>query len=221
MTTAVSPTSIAAVPLPYGTHARRVLDPLRTAFAPANRLIAPALKAGLGAFISNPLSGYLMVLRTRGRRTGKLREAPVGYVVRDGSIYCCAGFGESTAWYRNLLADPAVEIVLPGRTLTGLAAPVTDPEEWVRAYRALIDSLGLVSRLVMGDLRRIDDETLRRRHAAIPLVRIRPTGLIPGDLDPGGRFWLVSLAAWLALPTVIAWRAKRPRARRGRPVTGP
>lgn len=199
--------------LPYPPAVRRVIDPLHRAFVPINRVVAPLLDAGLGAWFSNPVTGYLMVLRTRGRRTGRLRAAPLGYVIVDGSIYSCAGFGPRTTWYLNLLADPAVEVVLPGRTLGALAAPVTDPEEWVRAYRPLMRSLGVISRLALGDVDRLDDETLRRTHGGLPLVRITPTGLQSGELDPGGRFWLVSLATWLGI-LAAATRLLRRRPRR-------
>ena len=101
------------------------MDPLHRAFLIVNSLFSPALERGLGALLSNPVTGYLMVLRTRGRRTGLIRAAPLGYVVLDGAIYCCAGFGETTAWYRNVLADPGVEVVLPGRTLRGRAVPAS------------------------------------------------------------------------------------------------
>ena len=207
--------------LPYGAARGAILEPLHRALRPMNALVAPALKAGCGAFISNPLSGYLMVLRTRGHRTGRTREAPLGYVIRDGSIYCCAGFGEATAWYRNVLADEAVAVVLPGRTLTGRATKVTDPEEWIVAYRALIGSLGLVSRAAMGDLRRLDDAALRERHRAIPLVRITPTGVVRGELDPGGRFWVVALATWLSAPAAIDSGVRRRRPGPGSVQSGP
>ena len=207
--------------LPYGAAMGAVLEPFHRAFRPLNALVAAALKAGCGALISNPLSGYLMVLRTRGHRTGRTREAPLGYVIRDGSIYCCAGFGEATAWYQNVLATDAVEVVLPGRTFTGRAAKVTDPEEWIGAYRALIGSLGLVSRAAMGDLRRLDDATLRERHRAIPLVRITPTGIVSGELDPGGRFWVVALATWLMVPATIARWLRRRRPGPGSVQSGP
>ena len=105
--------------LPYSPATTHLLGPLRRGFLIVNSLFSPALERGFGPLFSNPLTGYLMVLRTRGRRTGLMRTAPLGYVVLDGAIYCCAGFGETTAWYRNVLADPSVEVVLPGRTLGG------------------------------------------------------------------------------------------------------
>ena len=189
----------------------RLLGPLHRAFLIVNSLFTPALERGFGALFSNPLTGYLMVLRTRGRRSGLMRAAPLGYVVLDGAIYCCAGFGETTAWYRNVLADPSVEIVLPGRTFRGVAVPVSAPDEWIRAYRALIDSLGVVGRLTVGDVRGLDDAALLAAHGGIPLVRITPSAFVPGPLDPGGRFWLVP---WLA-SAVLSIRLGRRATRRG------
>lgn len=200
-------------PLPYGQTMTLLLGPLRRAFLIVNSLFSPALERGLGALVSNPLTGYLLVLRTRGRRTGLMRAAPLGYVVLDGAIYCCAGFGETTAWYRNVLADPSVELVLPGRTFRGAAVPVSAPDEWIRAYRALIASLGVVGRLTVGDVRRLDDAELLAAHGGIPLVRITPSAFVPGPLDPGGRFWLVPWVGSAVLAVLLGRR--RPRRRGG------
>jgi len=213
-----TPTPVAGAPpieaLPYGPGILRVLNPLRMLFRRVNTLFTPFLAAGGGTLVSNPVTGYLMVLRTRGRRTGLVRQAPLGYVVLDGAVYFCAGFGKETAWYRNLVADDRVELVLPGRTITGRAVTVTDPGERVRAYRALLRSLGLVSRLVVGDIGRADDTLLLERHRAVPLVRVDPAGLRAGPLDPGGRFWIVpqvicALGA-LRLMSALRGRQRRP-----------
>jgi deazaflavin-dependent oxidoreductase (nitroreductase family) len=205
--------------LPYGRRMAGLLRPLQHAFLAVNRLFAPALDAGLSPLFSNPATGYLMVLRTRGRRSGVLREAPLGYVILDGAVYCCAGFGATTAWYLNLLADPAVEVVLPGRALPGTAAPVTDPAEWIRAYRALIGSMGVLGRLTVGAIAGLDDDVLLATHGAIPVVRIRPrdaTGraLKGGPLDPGGWFWLVPSVGSIVLAALIGRRLRCSRAAR-------
>jgi deazaflavin-dependent oxidoreductase (nitroreductase family) len=199
--------------LPYGPTMTPLLKPLHRAFLIVNSLFSPALERGLGALFSNPMTGYLMVLRTRGRRTRLIRAAPLGYVVLDGAIYCCAGFGETTAWYRNVLADPWVEVVLPGRTLSGKAVPVSTPDEWIRAYRALIASLGVVGRLTVGDVRGLDDAELLARHGGVPLVRITPSAFVPGPLDHGGRFWLAPWGASAVLAIVLATRRRRARRR--------
>jgi deazaflavin-dependent oxidoreductase (nitroreductase family) len=212
--------------LPYGQRVAGLLQPLHRAFGAVNRLFVPALDAGLSPLLSNPATGYLMVLRTRGRRSGAIREAPLGYVILDGSVYCCAGFGATTAWYLNVLAEPAVEVVLPGRTLAGTAAPVTDQAEWARSYRALVGSMRVISRLTVGDITDLDDDVLLATHGAIPVIRIRPSGpqavaLESGPLDPGGWFWIVPSLGSLVVTFLLGRRLRRARRRSDRAMTVP
>jgi deazaflavin-dependent oxidoreductase (nitroreductase family) len=194
----------AAGELPYGPILSRGLRPLQRAFGSVNRwAVAPALRAGLGPLFSTPLTGSMMLLRTTGRRSGLPREAPLGYVIRDGSIYCCAGFGRPTAWYRNLVADPRVEVLLPTIAVAGLAETVTDPAEWSRIFPSYVRALGLIGRLVLGDVGAADDDRLASIRAMLPLVRIRPTGLASGPADPGGGLWMVVQAVSLLL--IVRW----------------
>jgi deazaflavin-dependent oxidoreductase (nitroreductase family) len=212
-----------AAPLPYGPFVSRVLRPLQRGFLVLNgRFMAPLIRLGFGWLVGNPLTGHVMLLRTRGRRSGLLREAPLGYVIRDGAVYCVAGYGEPTPWFRNLVADPDVEVVLPTRRFQGRAEPVSDPGEWLRTYRALIASFGLVGRAVVGDVRRLDDATLLGRHRSLPVVRITPrygdAPLVAGPFDPGGAGWILPYAG-SALLAVLGWRrvaraCRRPRADR-------
>lgn len=192
--------------LPYGPVLQRILRPLQHAFRPFNRwLMAPMLRSPLWPFVGNPFTAHLLLLRTRGRRSGLLREAPLGYVIRDGFVYCVAGYGTGTPWFLNLLDDPAVEVRLPGRTIRGRAAVVTDDAEWAAAFRALMRSFGLVGRLVDGDVDELDDAALVATHRALPVVRITaidpPEPVVAGPWDPGGRGWL---AAWAGLGAGIA-----------------
>lgn len=65
-------------------------------------------------------------LETRGRRTGSVRSVTVGYVAQpDGSILVAAGTPDS-AWARNLLADPAVDVAIGSRVFRGVAEPLED-----------------------------------------------------------------------------------------------
>ena len=54
-----------------------------------------------------------MVITHTGRKSGLRRRTPVNYAIINGDIYCAAGFGAVADWYRNLLADPHVEVWLP------------------------------------------------------------------------------------------------------------
>lgn len=205
-------------PLPYGPLMTRMLPRLHGAFLAVNRCAAvPLLRAGLGPIFATPLTGSLMVLRTRGRRSGRWRDAPLGYMILDGYVYCCAGFGRSTQWLRNIETDPRVELLLPAGAVAGLAEEVTNPTEWTRAMRALLASMGIIGRVTVGDVRRASDEGLVALAGGLPLVRVRVTGVGSGPFDPGGMGWVapaVVSAIWLA-----RWATRRRR--RGSQRRGP
>jgi deazaflavin-dependent oxidoreductase (nitroreductase family) len=189
------------IPLPYGPVMTRFTPLIQRGFRVVNRFLAvPLLRAGLGPLLATPLTGSLMVLRTRGRRTGRRRDVPLGYVIADGSVYFCAGFGRPTAWLHNIGADPNVEVLLPGGAVAGVAEEVTEPEEWARAMRLLLVSLGVIGRMTVGDVRRVSDDELWTLAGGIPLVRVRVTGMGSGPFDPGGLGWVVPSvisALWL------------------------
>ncbi len=104
-----------------------VEEKLRRAFGYLNRyLMVPLFRLGLAPFIGSPFGGYIMVLKVIGRKTGKLRYTPVNYAIADGNVYCLAGFGAISDWYRNLLAYPNIEAMMPGGTIAGIADTVTD-----------------------------------------------------------------------------------------------
>ena len=189
------------IPLPYGPLMTRFTPLIQGGFRIVNRFLAvPLLRAGLGPFIATPLTGSLMVLRTRGRRSGRRRDVPLGYVIRDGSVYFCAGFGRPTAWLHNVAADPNVEVLLPGGAFAGIAEEVTERTEWAPAMRALLVSLGMIGRMTVGDVRDLSDDELWALAGGIPLVRVRVTGIGSGPFDPGGLGWVLPTAitaAWL------------------------
>jgi deazaflavin-dependent oxidoreductase (nitroreductase family) len=200
---------------PYGPGMTLLLPALRRAFLVANRAIAaPALRAGLGPLFVTPVGGSILLLRTRGRRSGVVREAPLGYVIRDGSIYVCAGFGRGTAWLLNLHANPSVEVLLPGARMQGTAVEVQDRAEYDAALPDLIRALGIVGAATVPAALEPRAHVPDTWFATLPLVRIRPTGLLPGPWDPGGRGWMgvVAVETVLASLVVVALR----RGTRGR-----
>jgi deazaflavin-dependent oxidoreductase (nitroreductase family) len=200
--------------LPYGERMRRALPLLHRAFLIVNRyLAAPALRAGLGPVFSTPIAGYLMILRTRGRVSGEMREAPLGYVICGGDVYCVPGFGRGTHWLRNIQADPHVEVVLPGRSFSGVAEEVTDPAAYLTGMRRLMVALGILGIQTIGsDARTASDEELLEHVRGFPLVRIRATGIAAGPFDPGGLAWIPIQAAGAILTLLgLRWIASRLR----------
>jgi deazaflavin-dependent oxidoreductase (nitroreductase family) len=67
-----------------------------------------------------------LLLTTRGRRTGALRRTAL-YYGRDGDRYVLvatpARSGRDPAWYRNLVANPAVVLQVRAETFGALAEP--------------------------------------------------------------------------------------------------
>src|SRR5574340_15705 len=105
--------------------------------------MVPLSKLGLLPWMQNPLTGYIMVLQTIGRKSSKARLTPLNYALADGSIYCIAGFGSGTQWLENLKANPIVEVRVAGTVVRGYAEIVTDYEEAERIFIQIIHNCGL------------------------------------------------------------------------------
>lgn len=196
---------------PYGPRMTRWLPALHRWLGVANRMLAaPALRWGLGPLFVSPVGGSILLLRTRGRRSGLEREAPLGYVIRDGAVYVCAGFGHRTAWLANLVAEPSVDIVLPGARLRGTAHQVTDRAEYDAVLPELIRAMGAVGRATVPGVVERGAGGTDPWFGTLPLVRIRPSGVLPGPWDPGGRGWigLAVLEATLVWLLVVVARRR-------------
>ena len=167
--------------LPYGPALTAVLTPLRRAFLVLNR------------WVTAPL------LRTTGRTSGLVREAPLGYAVIDGRIVVIAGYGRDAHWFRNALAHPDVEVMLPGALLAGRAEELTDPDARRDAFRTLVASMGVVGRLTLGDVAGLGDVEGDALAEAFPMLAITPSAVHPGPFDPGGTGVRVTTAVWAAL----------------------
>ncbi|HLM95820.1 MAG TPA: nitroreductase family deazaflavin-dependent oxidoreductase [Acidimicrobiales bacterium] len=84
----------------------------------------------------------VIILTTRGRKTGDVRKTPLMRVEHDGHYVVVASLGgapQHPVWYLNLLADPHVTLQ-DGAEVTDLRARTATPEEravwWPRATAA-------------------------------------------------------------------------------------
>ena len=180
---------------------------LRLQLMALNRIATvPIMRAGLGAWFATPIGGYVLLLRVRGRRSGRIRDIPLSYFVANGAPWVLAGWGTATQWYRNLLADPAVDVILPGRTLHCIAEEVRDPEMRRRILPALVRAAGLPGYMGSVDPRG-PDEAILDAYAWVPLIRLRPVGgpIAAGPDDPGGTAWVWRQALVLMLLAAVAW----------------
>lgn len=173
---------------------------LHDLFLRFNRWAVPVLRSPVGALFMNPLAGYAMLLRTRGRRSGAPRYAPLNYAIVDGAVYCLAGFGRRTHWFRNLCAEPRVAVRLPLRWVDGVAEEVMDPAERLRAVRAVLHGAGFAGFLVGANPWSVPDDVLLAKTAGLPVVRVRRVDggpIVAGPADPGGWLWVPVVGAQL------------------------
>jgi deazaflavin-dependent oxidoreductase (nitroreductase family) len=190
-------------------------------FMQLNRwMTIPMLRAGLGPWLGSPAGGWLLLMRVRGRRSGAVREVPLSYLVDEGAVWVMAGFGPGTQWYRNLLADPTVDLVLPGRTRRCIAEEVRDPETRRRMMPKLLRATGAPGYMSGCDPWHASVDEILSVTASVPLLRLEPVGdaLVAGPDDPGGLGWVwrqvfvLAATAWTArhLWRLAAHLARRP-----------
>ncbi|MBA3869227.1 MAG: nitroreductase family deazaflavin-dependent oxidoreductase [Anaerolineae bacterium] len=150
----------------------------------------------------------LLILTTRGRKSGQARHVAVEYRRHGSKIYVISGWGERPDWYQNLLADPLVTIQLGRQSLSALADKVTDPAEALRAVNLFRRDAPTRYDAVLGRL--VDDEIsgfklpdVSPQFTIVRLDIIADEPLLPGlGMD---RIWLwpVAIIALVLLVTLL------------------
>ena len=137
---------------------------LRRIFHGMNHFMVWMWKIGLGRMLNSwpGVTGRIMVIQHRGRRSGREYLTPVNYAIADGGIYCTAGFGPRTDWYRNIMADPSVRLWLPQGRRGARATDVSDSPQRPRLLRQVIIASGFAGPLFGVDQRKLSDEQILR-----------------------------------------------------------
>lgn len=174
-------------------------------------------RLGLGKMLnSSPrYGGRLMVLTHIGRRSGIRHRQPLNYSIVDGEVYCLAGFGRVSDWYKNILANPNVEIWLPDGWWAGVAEDVSDSPDRLRLLREGIIASGLAGYAAGLDIGKMSDAELDAVSKDYRLIHIRKTQPRSGQDGPGDLQWTVPTSA-VVLLTLFLWRAVTKRMTRQR-----
>jgi deazaflavin-dependent oxidoreductase (nitroreductase family) len=103
-----------------------------------NRKLIEEFRADGGQSMGNR---PLLLLTTRGRRSGEARTSPMMYVRATSDdrllvIASNAGARHDPQWYQNLLAAPTVTVELPGATFEATASPLTG-DDYTREWTAI------------------------------------------------------------------------------------
>ena len=122
------------------------------------------------------LSGLVLLLTTTGRKSRLPRQTRLQYEKEESVIYVAAARGPQADWFRNILADPRVEVQLEGQALRGLAEPITDPVRIADFLELRLKRHPLMIRLMLlsHGLVSVDRAHLERLAADLAVVAIRP-----------------------------------------------
>jgi deazaflavin-dependent oxidoreductase (nitroreductase family) len=158
-------------------------------------------RLSLGGWLNSwpAVGGRIMVLTTIGRTSGRLRRTPLNYAIVDDEVYCTAGFGSISDWYRNIRANPEVEVWLPDGWWVGLAQEVTDPVARLPLLREVLIGSGIVAPLVGVDPHTLTDDALAAATASYHLLRIDRTEARTGAGGPGDLAWMWPMSTVAAL----------------------
>lgn len=183
---------------------------LRQGFKVLNRFMVMMWRLGLGKWLNMWPAGLgrYLVITHLGRKSGRRRHTPVNYAMMDEEIYVTAGFGSVSDWYRNLLANPQVEIWLPDGWWAGVAEEVIDPVQRRSLLRQVIINSGFAGRLAGVNPHTMTDEEFDRVTAAYRLIHLRRIAPLTGAHGPGDLAWL-----WPGVTLILLLLALRPRYR--------
>ena len=106
----------------------------------------------------------MLILTTRGRRSGKARSVPLGYILDGDSYVVIASNGGSIrnpSWHQNLLSEPRGFVMVKGLRLS-VTAKVADPSAREHLWNRLVEKAPLYQKY--------QDRTERQ----IPMVLLTP-----------------------------------------------
>ncbi len=117
----------------YGYHV-----PVSNSYNDFNKALIRDLRANGGRASGGPFrGGDVLILTTKGAKSGAARENPIAYSTDNGHLVVVASKGgspENPAWYHNLVANPTVTVEVLGEKFDARAR-VTDGDEYERLFR--------------------------------------------------------------------------------------
>ena len=176
-------------------------EKLRQGFKYLNCFMLIMWRLGLGNWLNawpQVLGRYMVVTHT-GRKSGRPRRTPVNYASVANEIYCTAGFGPASDWYRNIKANPQVEVWLPEGWWNGVAEEVVDPSVRFSLLRQVLIGSGFAARAFGLDPVTMLDDELASKTSKYPLIHIKRLAARTGPGGPGDLAWVWPIATTFLL----------------------
>ena len=97
------------------------------------KLLNPVVRAAVRLGLPLPL---VVILETRGRKSGQPRQIPVGKTLDGDTLWIVAEHGRKASYVRNIEANPRVRLRVGRRWRTG-TAHVLEDDDWRERQRRL------------------------------------------------------------------------------------
>jgi deazaflavin-dependent oxidoreductase (nitroreductase family) len=110
------------------------------------KLLNPMVRAAARLGLPLPV---VVILETRGRRSGAPRRVPVGKALEGDTLWVVAEHGRKASYVRNIEADPRVRVRVGRRWRAGTAR-VLDDDAWRERQRRMPGKLNSAVVRAMG-----------------------------------------------------------------------
>ena len=104
------------------------------------KLLNPVVRATVRLGLPLPL---VVILETRGRKSGQPRQIPVGKTLDGDTLWIVAEHGRRASYVRNIEADPHVRVRIGRRWRAGVATVLHD-DDWRARQRRLPNKVNSV-----------------------------------------------------------------------------
>lgn len=140
-------------------------------------------RLGLGDLVN---AVHIMILGTRGQKTGLPRYTSIEYRRHGSKIYIVSAWGERPHWFGNLQKTPDVLVQQGRKHFAARASAVTNPGEALRVLhlfrrRAPFVYDPIIARLSARE--KVDERSLPEVSHEITIVRLDPLKEVP-KIDP-------------------------------------
>ncbi len=142
-------------------------------FHPPNKIFTDLYRR----FLYRLAGGSVLLLTTRGRKTGKLHTNGLQYELIDERYYVGAANGEHADWYRNLLHDAHAQIQAGEKIINVSAEMISDAERIADYLGYRLQKHPLMIRLILrldGVKGKPDRSALLSYAAGIRMVILTP-----------------------------------------------
>ncbi len=143
------------------------MDKRRVSTFLSARLLNPVVRVAARLGLPLPI---VVILETRGRRSGQPRPVPVGKALDGDTLWIVAEHGRRAAYVRNIDADPRVRVRVGRRWRTGTAR-VLEGDDWRERQRLMPKN-----RLNSAMVRVMGTEPVTVRVDLDPAGAARPSG---------------------------------------------